>query len=307
MGLSTTTEDLVTDVRRRCNLPTESDQPDQDYTDLVLCTMMTDVMRSDFVPSIVSLYESYYHTTEDVSPSGTEHPIPIRATGRAIIDCYRLRANGDTGEMTYVTPSEYFTRFRTINGSNPRIYTILHNKIVFPTDFGSEQLRILYERRPSKLVRVIDCMLVTDDSGAPAYTVSSAFANGSYTVDMISPNDGSVHLLRTSCTVSSGTTATFASSPADAAIGDFIALQGESCVAELPAEFLPLLADATAVSVLKERGHKALANEMKEDLTSKFENVLDQLRPRTKADEPVLHNPYGLGGNIVRRWWDQEA
>lgn len=295
-----TSDTLVARVRRTAALPSADD-----YTDAEILAVADEHIKTLFVPVIQRQVEEYYLTSETISfvADQQDYRIPERAIGGSIRQVFLQynggQANSTIGELAKYSLELFYEEGTNSIGGDPWYYTLIGDRIrVRPTPTAtnaSTSLLVFYNRRPSNLVAVSSAMSVSATGSAPAYSVTSAFSNGSYTVDVVQANPNFDSLGDDlSVTVSGGTTATFSESITDLAVGDYICLAGETVIPQIPAELHPALVYSVASHLLMERGDLQGGMVWKQQAELLVTNTETLLTPRVRGATDKLQPRHGL-------------
>lgn len=159
-------------------------------------------------------------------------------------------------------------------------------------------VRVWYFLRPSSITPSANCAQVTAITSTTV-TVSatpSTFTT-SFPVDFVQdqPPFGLLSYDK-SMTVVSGTTLTFAAGviPATLAVGDWVCPAGQSPVAQIPLEFLPVLTQRVAVKVLEIQGHMQRLQAAQAKLAEIERDVLGIIDPRVEENPRKITPDRGL-------------
>lgn len=161
MAWTATTDDFADAVRECAALPDAGT-----LTDAEIFRVADREIQTRFVPFMRSLRENFWltTTTETLTVGTSDYRIPGDAQGGtvrmvSIVDSSDVERNL---EQVPIQADAVWSE----NGT-PRWFAIVGNKIrLFPTPDTAETLRILYYRRPSKLVPVADCVtFISNTSG----------------------------------------------------------------------------------------------------------------------------------------------
>ena len=199
-----------------------------------------------------------------------------------------------------ITPlSRLFEEDKVSLNENAQGYFLKGNNIILsPTPSTTTgTLRLAYIRRPSALVLTTAAGEITSiDTGLNQIVVSSLPSTMTVNteIDFVQGNSP-YDLLETDSSITgvSGTTISFASLPDDLAVGDFIALSGESPVAQLPEELIQILTQSVLCSCLSSKKDKSVEFEMQK-LTQMKEILTNMLVPRVKSDDKKIKNNQGF-------------
>jgi hypothetical protein len=249
-------------------------------------------------PMLKSVREEYHVVDYDynIAADQTSYRIPRFAAGDALRDVKIIDSAGNEESLSRAEPEQ-------ITGEE-RSFFVKGNSIVLAwTPSGSEgTLRLSYTRRPGKLVATSATAVVTSISGTnvTVSSVPSTFTTA-VQVDMIEANPG-FDWLATDTAIAgvSGTTLTFASVPTDLAIGDYIALAGESPVIQLPLEMHALLEQHVAIQCMRAQDKKSAAKDMQEDFDVMEQRVLTLLTPRVVGEPKKIVTSASLLSHFSR-------
>lgn len=285
---SYTTSDLISLIKLLGHVP----QGNATFTPAGLLTLSDLELRTAIARQLKEADEGYWQTIVEydqndlgqyVMPSGaiasTTYGIQIR-NGQAIWPVSRQ----EVAEMTTTTfPSvgnySYFIRGNTLH--------------VLPAQFGGV-LRITYERRPSKLVAVTACGAVTAVNGQ-VVTVGSVPAGWVVgdSIDLQAAQPQFDMLGECTITAISGLDITLDGDLSLLSVGDYLCLQGQTCVPQVPVEFQMLLAQRVVCKIYELQGYldkmkaaEAKLEQMQNDLTA-------IITPRTQSAPKVINPSWG--------------
>jgi hypothetical protein len=249
---SYTTSDLLSSIKTRAMIPTNQST----LTSARLLALANEEVSLGLLPLIMSTREEYYVTYKDYAANLSSYEIPTRAIGMKLRDVVAINAAGDERNIPQIDPSD--KEFYPSSNNQPAFY-LRNNKVIF-TNPPTDSIRMYYYIRPSQLVETTAAAQVTSiNTVTGAVDVSSLPATflASTSVDFIKASPGYETLAMDVSISSTGpTTINFTASdlPSGLAIGDWIALAGESPVVQLPYELLPILAQRVAVKSLEALG-----------------------------------------------------
>lgn len=253
--------DLVTSVKRRCNVPTS--QVTFQQTDFY--ALGDEEIRSKMIPLILKHMEEFYVALYDqnVVLNQAVYAIPYRAVSMSLRDVMMVSSTDpDTRVgLERLNPEDLYAG---ISG-NARFlvkkngfYLQGNSLILYPTPHQTlDILRMCYYMRPSQLVDPTVCAQITGISGS-ALTVSVVPSNITTltTVDFVKANPG-FECTAIDQTISSivSTTITMAvAPPSTLSVGDYICQSNQSCVVQVPVELQPLLFQYVVIRVLSAQG-----------------------------------------------------
>ena len=237
------TTSLINKVKLWAAVP--SSQPAFSVANLLV--LMTDELRTNIAPLLMSCMEEFYVVYQDftISSSTTSFNIPARAIGLKLRDVKIVDGSGTETDVPRINPDH--------SQSHNFGFYMRGNKIFFlsPGDYATYSLRLYYYTRPSTLIETTAAATITT-VGTDTLVVSSVPSTWTspMTVDVVQATSP-YGLIGTSVTSTwTGTTFTL-SVPADTAVGDYICIQEESPVPFLPEEWHSLLTQAVVIRVME--------------------------------------------------------
>lgn len=257
--------------------------------------------------TILSTREGFYLRSKDLTAdSSGVVPIPYRTIGGRIHKVQFL-SGSVLLSAARIEPSDLTN---TISPpTNSYAFYIQGNDIV-TIPVASDPLRVWYFLRPSSLTQEANCARVTA-IGATTVTVSavpSTFVS-SFLVDFVQdqPPFGLISYDKTLVSAI-GSTLTFAAGdiPSTLAVGDWVCPAGQSPVAQIPLEFLPVLTQRVTVKVLEIQGHMQRLQAAQSKLREIEASVLGIIDPRVEEnprkitpDRGLLSPGYGRRNNWI--------
>lgn len=256
--------DLVTSVKRRCNVPTA--QVTFQLADFL--ALADEEIRCKLVPLVLKHMEEFYVAPpldQAIVSNQATYAIPTRAIAMALRDVMLVSsADPDTRvPLERLNPEDLYTgisgNVRYLIKKNG-FYLQGNSLILYPTPIqGAGNLRMLYCMRPNQLVDVATCGLITGiNTGAKQITVSVLPSNitTSTLVDFVKAQPGfECTAIDQTITNIASTTLTFGVTlPTNLSVGDYVCQAQQSCVVQVPAELQPLLFQYVVVRVLSAQG-----------------------------------------------------
>jgi hypothetical protein len=262
-----------------------------------LLGFLNDATQDYIVPLLMSAREGFLFAKEDTAISGTEYAMPKRASAERLYRVLLVDSNGE----------EYpLTRVETARKDEQEGFELIDNTIVLcEVPSGYTYLRVEYYRMPNRLVLLTAAGKVTakTDTTVTLETLPTTFST-SEPVDFISGTAGfrCRAIDKTPTAINSGTrTLTFISGdiPSNLAIGDYVALSGETPIAQIPQTLRPLLEQRACCLALEALGDGKLGTAQK-TLTDMEKRLLPTLTPRVPGAPRVIINRYAQGSYIRR-------
>lgn len=256
---------------------------------------------------MLSVREDYQLASVDVDLTAgqTVVPVPSRAVGAAL----KLVSFLDNGIPVPLNPinSEQVHANSVLGGAGD--YSMQGNNLVLSSSAAAgSTLRIQYFRRMNEMVDESEAGEVASfSSGAKtitlAGTVPTLFDTASTTYDIVR---GTPHFDTLSASVvatRAGQVLTFTDAlPADLAIGDWVALEGQTPICQAPLELHDVLAFKGCQAYLRARGDPKAAA-MQTEIDEMRADALSLLAPRVQGSAHVFINPNAPGWNRTRLRW----
>jgi hypothetical protein len=301
----TATSDDLADAIRECAALPDAGSP----TDAEIFRVADREIQTRFVPFMRSLRENYgVKTTEQALTVGTsDYRIPSAAQGGTLRFVTIVDSAGVERNLPQV-PLQYDAKWNQ-NGT-PIAFTTIDDKIrLFPSPDTANTLRMLYYRRPSKLVAVSSCFPVASKTSTQVVVTGTPSWTSGTPIDVVQANPHFAQVIDHNAATRSSSTFTIASSVAttDVAVGDYVCEHMTTCVVGLPAELYYALVSATAAQLLNSDGDNAgFAREMAQCERIML-NARDTLAPRVDGAPRTivgLNSPLRSGGGRRRSSWD---
>lgn len=288
-----TTTDLLQKSKDRGMIPTTQDL----YTNADLFEIGDDEIAYGLIPLILACREEYYVKDYDqTTVNGTNnYSIPPRAIGGRLRDAYLLDSSSNKQRLTWYNPSEVGNYSQ--NGTPLGFYFKSNEIILTPTPNAAQTLRQQYFIRPSQLVPVSACAIVT--ATASNYISTTSTLPNNFTVskklDIVksTPHFDFLGIDQVISSTASGTITFTASIPTGVNVGDYVCIAEETCVPQIPKEFHNLLPYKIAYRVLMDLNDPNADKIAKE--ISRLEQALQSLiSPRDDGGAKVLFNQGGI-------------
>ena len=249
-----TTTRLLNQIKLKGALPTGR------FDNSEILDVAYDVLISEITPMMIGYREEYYVRYSEISIEANKYSysFPTRAMGETLREVKIVYDDGKVERLDRIEIEDISTN----ETGDPQAFYIMGNNLcIYPTPSTTEgSLRQYYHIRPSKLVEVTDAAQITGiDTGTNTLTFSvppTTFLD-TETYDLIENNSGfdilSFDLSSSSVT---STTVTLSSLPTELAVGDWLALSGESPLPYLPQEGHSLLVQLTVAALLEYQGDR---------------------------------------------------
>lgn len=261
MAFSFTSDDLVASIKLRGRLPTSQTT----FTAARLLKLCDEEIALGLVPQLLAARENYflYPYTQAIVSGTATYRVPNRAIG---VKLKAVQLVDNSGNIANIPEISYEDRGNYTNSSsNTPVFYFQGNSVVLvptPATTGQYTLSTPFFIRPNSLVPVASCAKITVIAGSTITVAStpSTFVSG-ISVDFIKADGGfECAAIDRAVTTVAGTTFTMTvAPPSTLAVGDYIALAGESPIPQLPAELHPLLSLRVTAIALEALG---FVNEM---------------------------------------------
>lgn len=281
-GPDYTTAALLNAVKRRGGFA----ESQQTFRDADLVEMANDRLQSYLFPKIVEQNSGLFVAFEDFTfTSANAYDIPSAAMGTKLKDVVLIDTEGNETDIHQTTHKKV-----CFDTSRQLSFYLRGNKIVFyPQPTVGDQFRIYYYKRPNELVvrsaaiQVGSISDTTITAGGDSSTIPSSWSTANtFCVVKGTPNFDLVLNGLTASLVSNPTITL--SSVEDVAVNDWVALDGETPIPQIPFEAFSWLAQALLVEVLQSWNDPAI--QIHENKLARLENdLLSMLTPRV-SDEP---------------------
>ena len=297
MAISYTVDSLVTKLRKAGKLPPH----DQGGTAAALLEKLNDEQRLYLMTLLAETRENFRQAAYDITTvAGTKrYAIPPRAVAAGFV-AVAFIANDERRPLTFFSDS----RVNTIQNPTAGDCYLEGNELVLYEDPGVSTLRITYNRRLSELVLVAEARAITAiNTGTKTITVAASPTSftGRTAMDLVK---GTPHFdtygidLACASIGAAATTIVFTNTlPTSLAIGDYVALPGETPVCNAPWELHDVLVHKAAHAWLLERGDPRAGGIARllwgEDGTGKSgmeADAMSLLTPRVETNSKPLIN-----------------
>jgi hypothetical protein len=287
MGFNSyTTTDLVNNVKIVGHLPTGNNT----FTPASLITLADRELQTPILKQILSTRGGYYLTYSDYSErSDGLYPIPPDCV-MGVLENVEIVQDSS---IIQVNPIEESEQMSTISPTSTSYgYFMKGNSVqILPTP-NNGTVRLWYAGRPSRLVPTSSCAQITAivDTLITVSSVPTTFLTD-YLIDAIGDQPPFNVLGTQTITNINGTELTLDLAVDGLAIGDWICLNKQTCVPQIPVEFRPLLEQRVVCQAYESQGYLdklAAAQKKLEELEkATFALITPRVKSRTKVIAPV--------------------
>jgi len=252
-----------------------------------------EILASAVVPALVSAREEYFVTYKDytITASTAAYTLPQRAVGLMAREVQIVDANGNVKNLPRVSLDSLHLRSST--ASSPECFYLRGDSVVLsPTPSStSGTLRIYYSLAPGNLVETTSCAVIsainTSTNVVTVTSIPNTWATGD-DFDLIQGTGAHTTLaIDQNSTTISGADITFASLPANLAVGDYICPAGQSCLIQIPNDFRNAFSTLTAAEMLlamnQPTGEKMLQKGM-----ARLQVAVSLVSPRVAGEEEII-------------------
>jgi hypothetical protein len=333
MAVSYTTTDLLARIKRTAQLA----DVNLKLTDAELIQIADEAIQSRLWPELRASIEEYATTHNYVTfPAESDSPVqsgmmrlPSRASGSTIVAVYQVLTGGDVRPVTRIDISEA-QRFGDViyggqrTGPKPRYYALTGDYIkILPAASETVTLRVIYERRPSRLCAVSDAAeIVSWNSGTNVFTTTNVpsswttatvldiVRHAQQATDPVVDNAEVDAVADPLITLNFGDTIVGSEAVyATVSPGDYICEAGTTCVFPLPDNWYAVAVLAAASDALLQCGYTdeamAIVPQTEAKISLAIRHNASRVRKQPKAifdrDSPLRTGGWGTWG----RWGNE--
>lgn len=253
-------------------------------------------LQTAIMKQILSVRQGYYLTYEDFTPTQDGlYPIPPNAIAGAL-ENIEIVQSPSIIQVNIVEESEQFAT----NASTATSYGFFmrgNNIQILP--YPTNTVRVWYSRRPSVLVPTLNAGLVTAIAGPviSLATVPSTFLV-TQSVDLVEAQPTFEYLGTRTITNVSLTDITLDSDVTGLAVGDWMAIENQTPIPQIPVEFRPLLEQRVVVKIYELQGYLDKMKAAQEKLSELERDLFSLISPRVKSQSKIINPQNGgfLGG-----------
>lgn len=281
-----TTTDFITNVKRTAAIPTSQTT----FTADGILAIGYGELGSSILPMIMKSQEAFYEFDVDtaINASGI-YNIPTRAVGGKLVNMSLI--DGDNRhDLDWIT-EEGLGRLDDTGGNGSGAYIKRNQLYLVPKDGGGfTTLRQTIIIRPGRFVQTTAAAQITGiNTGTNTLTFASGTIPATFTTaetfDFIQakPHFDHVEIDKTASSVTT-TTMVFSSLDSRLAVGDWVALAGESPIIQVPVELQDMLELETAKMILLSQGDMQKLEKIKDELKEKKRDNTNLYTPRIEKE-----------------------
>lgn len=293
--------ELVAAVKRRAVLPTNQST----FTAERIAALLDEELQATLVPLVLSTAGEHLLAWEDYTlTDAVEYAVPSGAIGDRVREAVII--DPTTGQHLVDLAVVGLDRLHLATVYEPAL-TIRGSKLVMvPTSRPGATLRVYYSRRPSRLVWTTRAVQVTAvDSGTDTVTVSGTLPSALTTIGAtvsVTPAVPPFEERDTAPTIVNAATPDLELSDVSGIeVGDWIALEGESALPQIPADLHAALAQRGAWRVLR-----ALGSPASDAALVDYETLADAwvqiASPRVEGEARLVLGTDPIGDCLDRPW-----
>jgi len=309
--------ELLKSIKRRAMLPKDQDT----FTDEEFLDMANEEIGYFGVQHVMSVHEEYFVTFEEeaIQPPKVKYTIPYRSIGTKLRELTYVERTGTIPdplseryfEMSRVS-LEDISDFNQDNlSSNSRLFYVEDNKIVLlDRNLQEGYLRKWFYIRPNNLVEEDKVGVISSIDRNTGIITLTNFPKNFASAPMFdfiqdrSPNKILDYDMIPSSIDQNTKSLTFTTTdiPEDLAVGDHIAIAGETMVPQLPTELHPIIAQRVAVAALEALGDQEGLTMAQSRLKMMENSTLDILDNRVEgANEKIVNRHSTLRNTVLKR------
>lgn len=298
MGYNTyTTSDLIDDILLLGHVPTGNNT----FTSTKLLRLATLELQTPIMKQILATRGGYYLTYEDLDAADDGlYLIPAGAVAGALANV-ELVQNTSIIPVNVIEESEQFSTTSPTSTSYGYFFKGNYVQILPTPSIGVA--RFWFLKRTSDLILTSSAAQVTAVNGAviTVATVPSTLTVGD-TVDALGDQPPFNILGGGEITDITGTDITLDGAVDDLAVGDWLALEGQTPVPQIPVEYRILLAQRVVVKIYELQGYLEKMKAAQEKLMEYEKDTLSLVTPRVQSQTKVISPVNGgfLSGNQNR-------
>lgn len=299
MAIDYTTAGIIESVKLRAMAPTSQSL----FTNSRLLSILNEVQYSLVVPWMMSQRQDFFKDFVDIPVSATEstYNLPQNTLGEKIAAIFYGREDSQPGTIDFSPMTQidigdsYDKDFRTRRVFS---YFIAGDQFtVFPQpNDTSKFFRVWYYRRPNAMVETSACAAATAIDTTLGTVSTSAYPSSWSTSSSLELIMGHPHFRTLQTSTPNAILAnvfTFSSVSTSSRVGDYLSLEGETCIPQLPYEIWPFLIQGAVVQIFKILGNSQAWQLAESELQRTMGNARSIIGPR--ADEEPK--------KLVSGWW----
>lgn len=279
-----TTEGLMENIKRRGSIPADQSTLGTDE----MLAIADDELQTVIVPMVMSLRADHFLTYTDYETGDdVEFSIPDDALNRNLRSVVFVEADGTENALTRIEFDDESAApdFQRRSFNRGAYYIRADSVKLYPRAVPGKTLRLHYYRLPNKLVPVTEAALVLsvdyDNNVVTTSGVPATWATGDV-VCCVQGRPGFQLRFPAQTTVEVSSPTVILEDASDVQAGDWLALEGESPIPQVPVEAHPILAQAALVKILEALGDSKGIEISEAKLQQILKNYLQVASPRVE-------------------------
>lgn len=308
-----TTDEIIESVKMRTLAP--ESQPT--FTQSEFIRFCNEEFQIKLVPDIITIREDLFLRTytQNIVYQKTSYTLPNRSIGNTLKDVFFIDTQGNRFPMAHININDIpLNNFTSVYPSN--FYVKGDYIVLAPSpNATSGTLEMWYYERPSQLVPVAQCGLITQiqenvpTTGQVTFTVDADVSSYA-TVDFLSGaspfQDWAIDVVPVSATSTTVVCTMSDLQGGDGSLlinlGDYICNANTACIPMVPQEMHPVLAEYTAARVVQALGHKEKLDDINQNLALMRQNCLNLIANRIEQKNERIINRYSLSRSSGYGW-----
>lgn len=227
------------------------------FSDAEIFDIAYDVLLAEAQPFLISLREEFYvkKSTQFTTAGTTTYAINPRASGMALREL-KYSQGGNIVDLARIDPT---TVNDTLTGTPHSFYLEGSNIVLYPVPDNAGTLTQTYFQRVGKPVAVSEAAQITAIDTVTGIITASApstwtTANRFDLITAVNGNDTIAKDLTASAVSTTALTFTASDLPSSLAIGDYVALAGETPYIQVPDDAIPMVQHMVVAELLENMG-----------------------------------------------------
>lgn len=327
--LKYTNSDFIEKVKTRMMVPIDQ----VSYSDANILELASDEVDMELIPDIMSARQEFYVFKESqVMNNSGRYPIPDRAVGEKVRIVYLKTTDDDSAELApcvriNLEDLPYYS-YNNNPVSNGGCFYLENDEVVFPqptnNSFPANYVEIHFYMRPNQMVSTAACLTVSGidrDMGiinVLERQIPSTYSAGAL-IDFIQYKPGNklrgyeISLTGVSSNININSQKYINLDPSDIPtsleVGDYVAIQMETPVPQIPADLRAMLEQATVCRILEGQGDLGNLKAAQAKLETYRKRMFNLITDRTEGQPRKVTSKTGLlqssliGGYYRKRGW----
>lgn len=283
-----TTSDLIDLIKLLGHVP----QGNSTFTPANILTLSDFELQTAISKQLKETNEGFFQAVVEYDQNDTGlYPVPSNAIASTVY-IVQIR-NGQTIWPVSVQQVQEMTTTVFPSAGNWSCFIRANTFHMLPPQFGGV-FSVTYDRRRSKLVPVTSCAQISAINAqvVTVTSVPSAWANGD-SVDLQQSAPQFDYLGTLTIMDITGTDITLDGDLTDLSVGDYLCLEGQSCIPQIPVEFHQLLAQRVVCKIYELQGYMEKLKAAKMVLKEMEDALTGLVTPRTQAAPKVINPSWG--------------